>query len=115
MKSQLTPEDQKLYLNHSREAAGIVKNHFKMAPSETDVLILQHHELPYKRGFPTGSAAEKLSPLSQLFIITNDFVHYVMNENDPQLEMYFLRAEARFEHNVFRRFVSLLKKFKTKS
>jgi HD-GYP domain-containing protein (c-di-GMP phosphodiesterase class II) len=115
MKTQLSPEDQKLYLNHPREAAGIVKNHFKMAPSETDVLILQHHELPHKKGFPTGSAAEKLSPLSQLFIITNDFVHYVMNENDPQLEMYFLRAEARFEHNVFRRFISLLKKFKTKS
>jgi len=90
----------------------LVKNNFKFAPPETDVLVLQHHELPQGRGFPIAVAAEKLSPLTQLFIVTQDFVRYVMNESDPNLEMYFLRAETRFEQNVFRKYIALLKKFK---
>lgn len=114
-KQSLSDEDQKLFLAHPREAALLTKNSFKFAPSETDVLVLQHHEMPQGLGFPTKTPAEKLSPLAQLFIVTQDFVRYVMNEDDPMLEMYFLRAEARFEHNVFRRFISLLKKFKSKT
>ena len=57
-------------------------------------------------------AAEKLSPLTQLFIVTQDFVRYVMNEQDPNLDMYFLRAETRFEQNVFRKYISILKNLK---
>lgn len=114
-KKELSDEDQKLYLAHPREAAQLTKTQFKFAPSETDVLVLQHHEMPGGTGFPTKIPAEKLSPLTQLFIVTQDFVRYVMNEDDPMLDMYFLRAEARFEHNVFRRFIALLKKFKTNS
>lgn len=110
--SKVSEEEKKLFLNHPKEAAQLVKSNFKFAPSETDVLVLQHHELPQGRGFPFAVAAEKLSPLTQLFIMTQDFVRYVMNEDDPRLEMYFLRAETRFEQNVFRKYISLLKKFK---
>lgn len=115
MKNTLSAEDQKLYLMHPKEAAQIAKTQFKFAPPETDVLVLQHHEMPHGEGFPTKIPAEKLSPLTQLFIVTQDFVRYVMNEDDPMLDMYFLRAEARFEHNVFRRFISVLRKFKSKT
>ncbi|MBY0518381.1 MAG: hypothetical protein K2P81_15835, partial [Bacteriovoracaceae bacterium] len=115
MRKTLSEEDQKLYLSHTKDAAQLVKSSFKFAPSETDVLVLQHHEMPGGVGFPTKVAAEKLSPLTQLFIVTQDFVRYVMNEEDPMLDMYFLRAETRFEQNVFRRFITILKKFKTKT
>lgn len=114
-KDELSSEDQKLYLNHSREAAQLLKSNFKFAPPETEVLILQHHETSDGTGFPGKIPADRLSPLSQLFIVTHDFVHYVMNEPDPQLEIYFLRAEARFAHNSFRRYITLLKKFKAAS
>ncbi len=114
-KDQLSAEDQKLYLAHPREVSQLTKTQFKFAPSETDVLVLQHHEMPGGAGFPTKISAEKLSPLTQLFIVTQDFVRHVMNEDDPMLEEYFLRAETRFENYVFRRFVSVLKKFKTKT
>lgn len=113
VKDQLSEEDRKLYLAHPREAAQIVKSSFKFAPPETEVVILQHHELPDGSGFPGKVPAERLAPLTQLFIVTQDFVHYVMNDADPQLEIYFLRAEARFSHNTFRRYIQLLKKFKT--
>ncbi|MCE3014055.1 MAG: hypothetical protein LW878_13425 [Proteobacteria bacterium] len=109
---KLSEEEKKIYLNHPKEAAQLVKNNFKFAPPETDVLVLQHHELPQGRGFPVAVAAEKLSPLTQLFIVTQDFVRYVMNEEDPSLDMYFLRAETRFEQNVFRKYISILKKLK---
>ncbi len=115
VRAQLSEEEQKVYLSHPRDAAQLVKSQFRFAPPETDVLVLQHHELPEGRGFPTKIHAEKLSPLTQLFIVTQDFVRYVMNEQDPSLDMYFLRAEARFEQNVFRRFILLLKKFKSKT
>lgn len=110
-RSRLSEEDAKLFMNHAREAAQICKSSFKFAPPETEVLILQHHELPDGTG-PGRVPADRLAPLTQLFIMTHDFVHYVMNEDDPQLEIYFLRAEARFSHNAFRRHLFLLKKFK---
>lgn len=113
IKSQLSEDDCKLYLAHTREAAQITKSSFKFAPPETEVLILQHHEQADGNGFPAKISADRLSPLTQLFIVTHDFVHYIMNEKEPQLEIYFLRAEARFSHNAFRRYISLLKKFKT--
>ncbi len=114
-RSGLSDEEQKLYLAHPREAAQIVKSQFKFAPPETDVLVLQHHELPHGAGFPTKTPAEKLSPLTQLFIVTQDFVRFVMNDEEPQIDIYLLRAEARFEHNLFRRYLSVIKKLKSKT
>lgn len=111
-KATLSEEDQKLYLQHPREAAQILKGNFKFAPPETEVLILQHHEMPDGNGFPGKIQAERLSPLVQLFVLTHDFVHFVMNEPDPNLDVYLLRAEARFPQNSFRRYLGLLKKFR---
>lgn len=114
-KDELSDEDRKLYLNHPREAAQILKSNFKFAPPETEVLILQHHEQPDGGGFPGKINADRLSPLTQLFIVTQDFCHYVMNDTDAQLDIYFLKAETRFAHNSFRKYLMLLKKLKSPS
>jgi response regulator RpfG family c-di-GMP phosphodiesterase len=113
-KKELSEEEHKLFLNHPREAAQLVKTQFKFAPPETDVLVMQHHELPGAKGFPGKLDALKLSPLSQLFIVTQDFVRYVMNETEPMVDAYLLRAETRFESHLFRRFIDVLKKFRRK-
>jgi hypothetical protein len=112
-RATLSEEEQKLYLQHPREAAVLLKGNFKFAPPETEVLVLQHHEMPDGTGFPGKIQADRLSPLVQLFVITHDFVHYVMNEPEPNLDIYFLRAEARFPQNSFRRYLGLLKKFRS--
>jgi response regulator RpfG family c-di-GMP phosphodiesterase len=114
-KDDLSTEEQKIFLNHPKEAAQLLKTHFKSAPPDTDTLILQHHEQPNGTGFPGHLTHDKCSPLSQLFIVAHDFVMWVMNEEDPQLDVYFLRAEAKYETLALRKYVTLLRKMRDKS
>ncbi len=115
VKGELSPEDQELFLQHPKEAASLLKANFKFAPPETEVLVLQHHEMPDGSGFPGKIQGDRFSPLVQLYIVTHDFVRFVMNQSEPDLEEYLLRAEAKFSQHAFRRYITLLKKLKTRS
>lgn len=112
--AELSEEDKKFYLIHTKEAAQLIKSNFRSAPPETEILVLQHHELPDGSGFPGKVMGERLSPLVQLFVVAHDFVHFVMESDEPSLDEYFLRADTRFSHNAFRKHLALLKKFRAK-
>jgi HD-GYP domain-containing protein (c-di-GMP phosphodiesterase class II) len=99
----LTESEKTLFLNHPQEAAALIKRYFTKAPSETDLLVYQHHELPSGNGFPSGIKADKISPLSALFIIANDFSYYFLNDDDPTISDYLLKREKYFDFVNFRK------------
>lgn len=112
IKSTLTEEDQKIYLSHPRDAANLIKRYFTTAPTDTDVLALQHHEMPDGKGFPSGIRAEKMAPLSALFIIATEFTYYFLNDDDPSMDDFLLKCHSRFNFQNFRKVLKALEKIK---
>lgn len=107
-KDKLKPEEYRLYLNHPKEGAELIKNYFSSSPPETEMLAYQHHELPDGTGFPSGLKAERISPLSALFIVANHFTDYYLNDEEPNIDDYILKAESRFDYSTFRKVLKAL-------
>ncbi len=115
IKHELSEEDQKLFLSHSKDGANLIKRYFSSAPPDTDAIAFQHHELPDGEGFPHGLRAEKISPLSALFIIATDFTYYFLLEEEPSLEEYLLRCQGRYDYVNFRKVLKAFEKIQRKS
>lgn len=112
MRGTLSQEEIRLFLNHPKESADLLKKYFSSAPPETDVLAEQHHEQPDGSGFPFGLKTDRISPLSALFIIANDFAYYFLDEEEPHLQDYILRCQTRYDFPNFRKVIKALEKLK---
>lgn len=114
VKHTLTEEDQKIFLSHPKDAANLIKRYFTTAPPETDSLAYQHHEMPDGSGFPQGLRAEKISPLSALFIVATDFSFYFLKDDEPTLDDFLLKCHSRYDFVNFRKVVKALERIKRK-
>lgn len=112
IKDSLPVEDQKLYLAHPKDAAFLIKKYFQLAPADTDSLAYQHHEAPDGHGFPLHLKAEKISPLSALFIISNDFAYYFLKDDEPSVADFILKAQSKYDFVNFRKIIKALEKIK---
>lgn len=112
MKSSLSEEDQKIFLSHPKDAAGLIKRYFTNAPTDTDVLAYQHHEQPDGLGFPLKLRAEKISPLSALFIVANDFAYYFLMDDEPNMDDFLLKCHSRYDFVNFRKIIKALERIK---
>jgi len=114
IKHTLTEEDQKIYLSHPKDSANLIKRYFNNAPPDTDVLAYQHHELPDGSGFPQGLRAEKISPLSALFIVSTDFSFYFLKDEEPTMDDFLLKCHSRYDYVNFRKVIKALERIKKK-
>ncbi len=114
VKDELSEEDQKLFLSHPKDAANLIKRYFTSAPPDTDAIVFQHHELPDGTGFPHGLRAEKISPLSALFIVATDFTYYYLLDEEPSLEEFLLRCQSRYDFVNFRKVLKAFEKIQHK-
>lgn len=112
VKSSLSDEDQKIFLSHPKDAANLIKRYFNAAPPETDSLVYQHHELPDGSGFPMGLKAERIAPLSALFILANEFSYYFLMDDEPTMDDFLLKCQSRFDFVNFRKILKALEKMK---
>lgn len=71
------------YRNHPIEAAKLVLA-MKNLPPDVDQIIIQHHEFKDGTGFPRGLSYSRISPLTTLFIITQDFVNFFNNDKPAE-------------------------------
>lgn len=110
----LTEEDQKNFLSHPKDAANLIKRYFSNAPPDTDSLVYQHHELPDGTGFPQGLRAEKISPLSALFIVATDFSFYFLKDEEPTMDDFLLKCNSRYDYVNFRKVVKALERIRKK-
>lgn len=112
IKDTLSEDDKKIFLSHPKDAAFLIKKYFTMAPPDTDSLVFQHHEQPDGSGFPLGLRAEKISPLSALFIVSNDFSYYFLQDEDPSLGDFILRCQSKYDYVNFRKVLKALEKIR---
>ena len=113
-KQTLTEEDQKIFLSHPKDSANLIKRYFTTAPPETDSLAYQHHEMPDGSGFPQGLRAEKISPLSALFIVATDFSYYFLKDDEPTMDDFLLKCHSRYDYVNFRKVIKALERIKRK-
>ncbi len=108
IKNTLSDVDQKFFLSHPKDAANLIKGYFKNAPPDTDVLAHQQHEQPDGNGFPLRLKAERISPLSALFIVANDFSYYFLLDDEPTMDDFLLKCHGRYDYVNFRKIVKAL-------
>jgi CheY-like chemotaxis protein len=96
--------DDNFYKNHPIESAAFAAK-MNNLPSEVETIILQHHERPDGQGFPGGLSATTISPLSALFIIVKDLVHYLESkELTKELILTFLvEKKSYYSAGTFRK------------
>jgi HD-GYP domain-containing protein (c-di-GMP phosphodiesterase class II) len=114
IKHTLSEEDQKIFLSHPKDAANLIKRYFSSAPPDTDSLVYEHHEAPDGSGFPQGIRAEKISPLSALFIVATEFSDYFIRDEEPMMDDFLLRCYSRYDYVNFRKVLKALEKLKKK-
>lgn len=68
----LSPEQKEAFLFHPKRAAEMANQFSHLA--EVDFIILEHHELPDGNGFPRGINASKITKISALFILVNNYI-----------------------------------------
>lgn len=112
VKSQLSDEDQKIFLSHPKDGANLIKRYFTAAPPDTDALAYQHHEAPDGSGFPMHLKAERISPLSALFIVANDFAYYFLTDDEPTMDDFLLKCHSRYDYVNFRKVIKALERIK---
>jgi HD-GYP domain-containing protein (c-di-GMP phosphodiesterase class II) len=102
--------DQKEILNHPQRGASLAKD-FEFCPPDISILIEQHHEAPDGSGFPSALKAEKIHPLSALFIVAEDFVDYFIRFSPaPDWKTYLKTREKMYTHGAFEQAFRILKK-----
>ena len=114
IKHTLSEEDQKYYLSHPKDSANLIKRYFTSAPPDTESLVHQQHESPDGAGFPQGLRAEKISPLSALFIVATEFAYYFLLDDDPSVDDFLMKAHSRYDYVNFRKVMKALMKIKKK-
>lgn len=114
VKNSLSEEDQKIFLSHPKDAGSLIKKSFKNAPPDTDAVAFQHHETPDGSGFPNGIEADKIAPLSALFIVATDFSYYFLKDDEPTLDDFILKCQSRYDYVNFRKILKALDKLKKK-
>ena len=112
IKSTLTDEDQKIFLSHPKDAANLIKRYFTSAPPDTDALAHQHHEQPDGFGFPLRLKADRISPLSALLIVANDFSYYFLLDDEPTMDDFLLKCHSRYDYVNFRKIIKALESLK---
>ena len=103
----LENEEIRLIRLHPVQAADYSRQ-FAEIPSDVDIILSQHHERPDGKGFPRGMPGKLISPLSALFIMSQDLVHAILEEPETTFEDYFRLNAAKYEVGQFRKILALL-------
>ena len=93
---------------HSAKSADYSKQ-FNEIPSDVDLIIAQHHELPNGKGFPREMPGKMISPLSAIFIMAHDMVHYFNDHPDATIESYFDSHAEQYQVGQFKKILVALK------
>ncbi|OUR96497.1 hypothetical protein A9Q84_09110 [Halobacteriovorax marinus] len=72
----LSGRDKKDVLNHMFTSVKLLEN-FKSIPNDVENIILEHHENTSGTGFPRNIAANRISPLSAIFILSLRVSHFL--------------------------------------
>lgn len=97
------------YRQHPIEAVTMLR-HVKDLPPDIDHIILQHHESEDGTGFPYKISASRISPMSTLFIISEDLINFIKEDDlENTLREFFKARDNRYESGMFKKVYTALK------
>jgi response regulator RpfG family c-di-GMP phosphodiesterase len=105
--AEVMDSDLKKFMEHPRRSADILAK-MKDIPIETDVLVLQHHELPDGTGYPGRLHHSRIGTLSAVVIFGWDLVNHLLAqekiEDQTAAIRDFCKAKTeRYSHGTFRK------------
>lgn len=105
---KFTQEEIKAFKDHPIKAAEFARQ-FHEIPPDVDTILVQHHERPDGTGFPRGMSSRYIAPLSCLFIMAHDLMHFMLENPGPvKLEEFFKMNEKKYDSGQFKKILKLL-------
>lgn len=96
----LSDEEKRLYIKHPEDIKKLISD-LDDAPVDAEKIIMQHHELPDGSGFPGKLNHIRILPLAAVFIVSHDFVCYILENPNWNLKEYISKNEAKFKGSNF--------------
>lgn len=107
VKDTLNENEQEMYLNHPKIISDMVLDTDDY-PVDSEKIIMQHHELPGQKGFPSKIQTTRFLPLSCLFIIAHDLVDYIIDHPEWSLDDYIPICKEKFSGPGFTKIIRKL-------
>lgn len=107
MKDKMDSCDFKLLFEHSNIAAKKI-DEIPEIPADVGLIVRQHHELPRENGYPLRLPFGKITPLSTVFIVAHDLVHYILENPKWTMKDYLTKAKTKFRGPHFAKVMSAL-------
>ncbi|MEO5668827.1 MAG: HD domain-containing phosphohydrolase [Bdellovibrionota bacterium] len=82
-RASLNAQERKLYESHTIRGYEILSS-LDFVPSDVAVVALEHHEDCLGYGYPRGLAGSKISPLSKLISVADNFVEFALQHRDEK-------------------------------
>lgn len=99
---KFSDEEANAFRFHPMKAAEYAKQ-FSEIPPDVDQILAQHHERPDGTGFPRGLTSKHISPLSCLFIIAHDLLHYMLGHPNAPIEVFFDENKTLYSTGNFKK------------
>jgi YesN/AraC family two-component response regulator len=94
------------YKKHPELASALIKD-IPNIPEDTYQLVLEHHEIGEKGGFPKGTSSERLSSLGELFIFCHFVIDYIIEGISPSQILDKIEIEHLSSPN-FKKFYDII-------
>ena len=98
------------FIHHPRHGAEILTK-WPHCPSDVDNIVLQHHERPDGRGFPSQTHAQRISPLASVFIFSLDLAKFVVEgKGKASLSQWLETKREEYSAGAFRKILAVVDK-----
>jgi HD-GYP domain-containing protein (c-di-GMP phosphodiesterase class II) len=103
--SQMSSDDLLTFKLHPIHAAEFARQ-FHEIPPDVDTILSQHHEQPDGTGFPRRAFHHQLSPLSCLFIVAHDLLHFFLNNPEGStVDTFIKNRKEKYKAGIFRKII----------
>ncbi len=101
--NNLSPAESKLFHNHSTMAAELSRK-WKTCPVDVETIILQHHELPDGHGFPGKLNAQRINPMSAIFIVAHHLAtDLILKHGELNLQVWLQEHKNLYQTGDFKK------------
>ena len=106
LRGQTSPQWSSAFLNHPSASTDFVRK-WPGCPPDVDVIVSQHHEAPDGSGFPSHLKANRINPLSALFIVAHHLaLDLVVEHGTLDVPQWINKNETLYSHGDFKKVIS---------
>ena len=104
----ISPHDKKIIFDHPGMSADFLPDNYEVV-EDTKRIILEHHELPNGEGYPRKLNSNQISPLSCLFILSQEITYCLLRNNfsNERLRDFLKNSSKDYSQGNFLKFYSV--------